>query len=427
MASDLPAGWSEVPFQDAIDFREGPGILAKDFRADGVPLIRLKGLTVGSRLTDGCNFLDPAMVEKTWSHFRVQPGDTLLSTSATLGRVKVVAADEGGGVPYTGIVRMRPADKALLGEFIRFLLESPHFQRQVEAMGVGSVIRHFGPMHLRQMSVVVPPLDEQRRIAAVLGALDDKIELNRKMNRTLEEMAQAIFKSWFIDFDGHDPADMVDSELGPIPRGWRVANLGTLCSKIGSGATPRGGGDAYVESGTSFIRSQNVYDFDFDWGGLVRLTEQDAHRLRGVTVEQGDVLINITGDSILRTCVVDPAVLPARVNQHVAIIRPEPPLASPVLHLHLVHPRMKSWLLGHSAGATRKAVTKGHLESVPVVLPPEQDLVQVGASLAPLYAKRAVNWAESRTLAALRDALLPKLISGEIRVPEAEAVASEVL
>ncbi len=276
---------------------------------------------------------------------------------------------------------------------------------------------------VKAFHVALPPLPEQRRIAAVLGALDDKIELNRKMNQTLEEIAQALFKSWFIDFDGHD---LVDSELGPIPRGWGVGTLADVTSKIGSGATPRGGSKAYIDEGVAFIRSQNIYDFRFSWPGLVRITDDAATKLRGVTVERDDVLFNITGDSILRTCVVDPAVLPARVNQHVAILRAAsvPPR---FLHLWMVRPKMKSYLLGFSAGATRKAVTKGHLQSVPIIMPPDSRLRQFEEATRGLFERKETNRAQSRTLADLRDTLLPKLISGEIRVPEAKAAGAEAM
>src|ERR1043166_2081588 len=182
----------------------------------------------------------------------------------------------------------------------------------------------------------VPPPEEQRAIATILGALDEKIELNRRMNETLEAMARAIFKDWFVDFGpvrakaaGQPPkfaSDIValfPNELDSMgrPTGWHQTSLGKLTTKIGSGATPKGGKQVYVESGVNFIRSQNIHDHRFSWDGLAKIGDHAAHQIRNVAVEINDVLINITGDSILRTCVVDPAALPARVSQHVAIIR----------------------------------------------------------------------------------------------------------
>ncbi|WP_297925027.1 DUF559 domain-containing protein [Metallibacterium sp.] len=193
--------WRVESFPDVIDFQEGPGILAKDFREEGIPLVRLSGLDRGGSVLAGCNYLDPETVAKRWSHFALAEGDILLSTSASLGRIAVVGGDGVGAIPYTGIIRMRPLDARLIAPFIRYLLEGPDFQRQAEMVGAGSVIRHFGPMHLRQMSVRLPPPEEQRAIAHILGTLDDKIELNRRMSETLEAMARALFKAWFVDFE----------------------------------------------------------------------------------------------------------------------------------------------------------------------------------------------------------------------------------
>jgi type I restriction enzyme, S subunit len=291
---------------------------------------------------------------------------------------------------------------------------------------------------LRSIKVPLPPLPAQKAIASVLGALDDKIELNRRMSATLEAMARALFQSWFVDFDpvrakldgrqpeGMDkataalfPGSFQDCVLGAIPLGWEVNKLKDLTSKIGSGATPRGGAEVYVDEGPALIRSQNVYDHEFHWSGLARLTEKSAAELKSVEVIRDDVLLNITGDSILRTCVVDPAVLPARVNQHVAIIRAIKGVPPRYLHLYLVQESMKSFLIGMSAGATRHAITKGHLESVEVLKPSAPVLSAFENLTKSWFEQIDANRSQSRTLATLRDTLLPKLLSGELSVATA--------
>ena len=293
----------------------------------------------------------------------------------------------------------------------------------------------------------IPEPNLQRVIAHILGTLDDKIELNRRMNETLEAMARAIFQSWFVDFDpvrakaSGESADSIcqrlgltpellalfpnsfeDSELGEIPNGWAVTTLQSMTSKIGSGATPRGGREVYIEEGTSLIRSQNVYDSNFVWGGLARITDEAAKQLSGVEVKKGDVLINITGASILRTCVVDPHVLPARVNQHVAIIRAKLSFVSRYIHLHLLKASTKAHLMGLNAGASREAITKGHLESLPIIQPREELLECFGNAVAAIYAEVDELNNQKQTLEKIRDALLPKLLSGELEVREADAV-----
>lgn len=165
---------------------------------------------------------------------------------------------------------------------------------------------------------------------------------------------------------------------GPIPHGWRTATLRDVTTKIGSGATPKGGAQVYVTNGTAFIRSQNVIDHRFNPAGLAFIDATAADALAGVTVNPGDVLLNITGDSILRSCVVPEGVLPARVSQHVAIIRSDGSVLPRILQKYLSLPAMKAYMLAHSAGGTRKAITKGHIESFPVPVPPpaEQPLLE---------------------------------------------------
>ncbi|WP_395743444.1 restriction endonuclease subunit S [Prosthecobacter sp.] len=333
---------------------------------------------------------------------------------------------------------------ALDPAFLGYAIKGPEWRQWTTAAGVGSVRVRIYFRELARMPMTVPPLAEQKAIASVLGALDDKIELNRRMNATLESMARALFQSWFVDFDpvrakqsgqgfnsprrkgeakGFESPDLhlfpdsfQDSDLGPIPTGWEISKLKNLTSKIGSGATPRGGSEVYVEEGIAFIRSQNVYDHEFHWSGLARLTDKSADELRNVEVMKNDVLLNITGDSILRTCVVDPSVLPARVNQHVAIIRAIKGIPPRYLHLYLVQPAIKSLLIGMSAGATRHAITKGHLESMDVLLPPSDVLEAFEKIVTPWFDQIDLNRIQSRTLATLRDTLLPKLLSGELNL-----------
>jgi type I restriction enzyme S subunit len=153
---------------------------------------------------------------------------------------------------------------------------------------------------------------------------------------------------------------------------WTTFRLGNVCSKIGSGATPRGGGSVYLDQGDiALIRSQNIYNDGFHHEGVAYLTEQHAAELRHVEVAEHDVLLNITGDSVARSCQVDPDVLPARVNQHVAIIRPDPTVLWPrFLRYYLVSPAMQAEMLSLAgAGATRNALTKGMIESFEVPAP----------------------------------------------------------
>ena len=153
---------------------------------------------------------------------------------------------------------------------------------------------------------------------------------------------------------------------------WKKVKLKDCCIKIGSGSTPKGGSTVYIESGTSLIRSQNVYNLSFDYNGLTHITEDAAKKLNGVTIFKNDILLNITGDSVARTCIVPNDVLPARVNQHVAIVRVDGKIMnSSFLSYYLASPKMQAHMLSLAVGkgASRNAMTKQMIENFEVPCP----------------------------------------------------------
>ena len=189
---------------------------------------------------------------------------------------------------------------------------------------------------------------------------------------------------------------------------WRVVTLGDVCTKIGSGATPRGGREVYLQDGPySLIRSQNVYNDGFHLDGLAFITDHHADELRNVEVLEKDVLLNITGDSVARACQVAPDVLPARVNQHVAIIRPDSfNLDAGYLRYYLVSSEVQTLLLSWAgSGGTRNALTKGMIESLEIPLPPLPEQRAIAHVLGTLDDKIELNRRMNETLEEMARAL----------------------
>lgn len=163
-------GLPEVAF-----FQEGPGIMAVDFHDEGVPLVRLSGVSGTSVTLDGCNYLDPEKVNQKWSHFRLEVDDLIISTSATFGLVATVTEDAAGAVFYTGLIRFKPDSDRLNRGYLKAFLGSESFARQVSGAAVGGGIKHFGPTHLKQMTIPLPELPEQMLIANCINGLNDLI------------------------------------------------------------------------------------------------------------------------------------------------------------------------------------------------------------------------------------------------------------
>ena len=211
----------------------------------------------------------------------------------------------------------------------------------------GTTRRRVSRKNLSKVEIPLPSLAEQKRIAGILDGAD---ALRVKRREALTQL-DTLLQSTFLDMFG-DPVTN--------PMGWPEVALGAHTSKIGSGATPLGGEAAYKEDGIALIRSMNVRDGHFSQHGLAFIDDQQAARLDGVVVEPDDVLLNITGASVARVCRAPRDVLPARVNQHVAIIRPTNGFDQRFLEQCLLFPSMKRRLLRIAgAGATREAITKG--------------------------------------------------------------------
>lgn len=154
-----------VPLRYITRFREGPGIMAADFREGGVPLIRIAGLRQGMVTTHGCNFLDPGKVARQWHHFRLRLEDRLISGSATMGEVSVVRDPSVvGAIPYTGLIILRPAQSDVNMDFVETFLRSSLFARQIDVLKTGSTMQHFGPTHLSQIRAPLPPMSAQNLV-----------------------------------------------------------------------------------------------------------------------------------------------------------------------------------------------------------------------------------------------------------------------
>ncbi len=384
-----------VPLVDVLDFREGPGIMAVDFCDQGVPLIRLAGLKAGADLLAGCNFLDPAKVQRKWSQFRVQRGDVLLSTSASLGEVAVVGDRGIGAVPYTGIIRFRPRNGRVAQEFIPFALQSPDFKQQIAEMGVGSVMKHFGPSHLKHMRLRLPTVRHQRAIAEVLGSLDDKIAANDSLIVTAEGLMRSVAAS---------SADM------------------TTVSQVAKQVTKQLKPDAFP------IEVAHYSLPAFDDQARPELTTGGAIKSNKFLLDEPVVLMSKLNPRIPRLWNVP--VLPSRMalaSTEFVVLAPTGVGVSE-LWSSLAQPDVWTVLTGKAAGTSGSHQRVKPSEIMSLSIPDPRSLPTGRRDLLETLGLRCqVARVETVRLAATRDALLPGLMSGKIRVKDAERVVGEAV
>jgi len=351
----------------------------------------------------------------------VYPGELFASlkdvTQAAdlLGAVAMVPSGVEAGRLTQDTVKLVPriADPPL--DYLYWLLRTPQVRARCKSMATGTT--NLGLARNDFLSIPVPALTPGRhKITALLGALDDKIELNRKMNRTLEEMAQAVFKSWFIDFDGHD--DLVDSELGPIPRGWSCVPF-ARAGKWVSGGTPSKKNPAYWGGEIPWYSAKSLGSLFLD-DAATRVTDVGAANGTRL-VPRGTVLFIVRGMSLAKELRIGMVTRESTLNQDLKGIVDDGTVVPELLLLWLLHHREIIRQRADEAGHGTKRLPTAVLHSFSLAVPPRLEQERLATKLTPFLRRIELNQAESKTLAELRDALLPRLISGELRVPVAES------
>ena len=258
-----------------------------------------------------------------------------------------------------------PKKDYILPKFLYFFCRFYDFEKVNTTVTIPSLTKR----NLLQIKIKVPDFVIQQRIVNILEVIERLMFLYRKEIKYLEDLIKARFVEMF--------GDPVINTFG-----WEQRLLHEVTNKIGSGATPRGGKESYQAEGITLIRSMNVHDGRFEYRDLAHITDEQAAQMDNVTVEEQDVFINITGASVARSCIVPSEVLPARVNQHVAIIRCNRNQLHPIfINNMFLNDRFKGQLLdiGASGGATRQAITKQQLEMLTVILPPMERQQQFAA------------------------------------------------
>jgi type I restriction enzyme S subunit len=322
-------------------------------------------------------------------------------------------------------------------EFVYYWLVAN--RAELERHASGSTFKELSGTALGQIQLRAPSENEQRAIAQILGTLDNKIELNRRISETLEAIARAIFKSWFVDFDpvrakveGRDPglpthiADLfpdrfVDSELGQIPEGWEVGRVNDLCSRIENGGTPKRMEQRYWSGSIPWFKTGELTD-----GPL--LDSEEKITSDGLTESScklwpaGTILIALyASPTVGRLGILE---VPAASNQACSALIARPEYGRLFLFYSLIMTRDR--LQQIAVGAAQQNISQQVVRAHKLVLPPSSIARRFDVLVEDSYQRRVSIGRESRTLAALRDALLPRLISGELRVKDAERFVERI-
>jgi type I restriction enzyme S subunit len=344
---------------DLITKGTTPTTLGYEFKDEGVNFLKIEcfdenGAFLESKVThisEECH--------KKLKRSQLKAGDVLFSIAGAIGRVAIVTEEMIPANTNQALAIIRISDEQVYLPYIKLILTSPIVIEQFERKKQGVAQLNLSLKDINEISIPLPNKDKQIELAELFDKVADII-VKRNMELTsLDNLIQARFVEMF-----GDPVQNT--------KGWNIDTCKNLTSKIGSGATPKGGRESYGTEGISLIRSMNVYNNRFEYKDLAYITDEQADKLSNVTIEENDVLLNITGASVARCCAVPKELIPARVNQHVAIVRCKDRLLPEFLCSMFTEDSYQRllWSIATSGGATREAITKQQIEDLVLIVPP---------------------------------------------------------
>ena len=432
----LPAGWQQTTLGRAVEqgggqIQTGPfgsQLHASDYVPVGIPSIMPQNIGDNWINPEGIARITPEDANRL-KRYSVQQGDIVYSRRGDVERRALIRANEDGWLCGTGCLRVRFGSNGVDPKYASYFLGHPRVREWIVRHAHGATMQNLNTSILSSCPFVIPPKKEQRAIAHILGTLDDKIELNRRMSETLEAKARALFKSWFVDFDpvwvemmsdrpctSKQSVGLVPSKSGRIPDGWKDGVLNEMVELL-TGGTPK----------TSV---PHYWGRDIPW-----YTAKDAPSTHEVFVLETERSITKTGveESSAKILPAKTTVITARgsvgrlaclgrpmsINQTCYGIRGAGGYPDYFTYFNLK--RAVGELKRRTHGTIFDTITRRTFESVDVVLPPVAMAERFETTVTPLMARILVNMKESNNLATVRDMLLTMLISGELRVGDVEA------
>jgi len=401
----IPKGWKMTTLGQQIKVGRGSSPRPiQDFLSDhGIPWVKIADASASETryITKTKEF-----IKEEGRSTSVKTGDLIVSNSATPGIPKFMGIDACVHDGWLVFSEYKDLDKLFLYYF--FL----DYRRTLEHSASGTVFVNLQTEIVRNIELNLPSLPEQRAIAAVLSSLDDKIELLREQNKTLEATAQAVFKEWFVNFNFPGATGkMIDSELGKIPEGWRVGKIKDLVDILS--------GFAFSSSNFSqdgkykLVTIKNVQDRHFDPETKDRLSALPARIPDYCKLDTGDILLSLTGN-VGRICLVNGDNF--LLNQRVAKLKEKNPSDYAFTYLLFLQDSIFSLLQSTASGTAQQNLSPIQTKEIEIIIADRKTLDQFGMVANKLIQKISDNNSQIQTLSRLRDTLLPKLMKGEVRV-----------
>ena len=418
--------WKEVTLGEitnlVIDYRgKTPLKLGSSWSDSGYRALSAKNIKTGQIVAeDSIRFVDEELYRK-WMKDEVNRGDILITSEAPFGQIYYWDSDE------KIVLSQRLFDVRLNDEvchkYVYYFMTSHRYQKDLEGRATGTTVTGLRQPELLKSTILLPPLSAQRSIASILSSLDRKIELNNKINADLEEMAQAIFKNWFVDFEPFKHGKFVASELGMIPEGWKVSQIADIPHILETGKRPKGGA---VEKGIPSVGAEHVKGMcAYDYSKTKYINCEFAAKLKTGKINGYELMIYKDGGK------------PGYFIPNFSIFGEGYPFENCYLNEHVFKldfdgnkefnifcyfffktEQIMSYFNAQGAKAAIPGINKKDVENIYIFSPDNESVIKFGEFAYPLFKQMLKNAIENRTLSTLRDTLLPRLMSGELEVPE---------
>jgi len=404
---ELPDGWEWKKLEELTEIiTKGttPTTNGYKFLNKGINFLKIENIVKGEIDLSTIEIFISEEAHQSQKRSQLKENDVLFSIAGTIGDTAIVRKEHLPMNTNQAVSLIRPKEN-LDSIFLKYSLLSIVSQHTKDKQR-GGAIKNISLGDIKNTDYPLAPLSEQQRIVSKLDNLFEKIDKSISLHQKNMDEANVFIGSVLNEvFEGLNTN--------------KIIPLKDITSKIGSGSTPRGGQKSYKTEGISLIRSMNVHDTGFRKKGLAFIDDEQAKKLNNVTIQENDVLLNITGASVARCCIVDKNYLPARVNQHVSILRLKDEMIPSFLHYYLISPSVKSELLfSSSGGATREAITKSMLEEfqVPLIsLTIQEKTVAYLDGIAKKIEKiKQVQKEKMQSLVALKASILDQAFRGEL-------------
>ena len=416
----------------------GSQLHQEDYVEVGTPIITVEHLGENRIVHEGVPRVSDSDRDRL-ERYLLREGDIVFSRVGSVDRRALVRNEEDGWMFSGRCLRVRPDPMKIDSRYLSYFFGLPSFKEHIRAIAVGATMPSLNTSLMSDVIIPHPPeITEQRAIAHILGTLDDKIELNRRMSETLEAMARALFKSWFVDFDpvrakaegrwrrdeslpglpAHlwdmFPDSFEDSELGEIPKGWKVKSFASTVEILGGG-TPKTAVEEYWNGDIPWFSVVDAPTCSDVWAidTEKKVTRAGVENSSTRVLPAGTTILSARG-TVGRIALVG---VPMAMNQSCYGLKGL--LGSRGFYCYYTTRELVVQLQQHAHGSVFDTITRDTLDSVDVAAPTGSLVEQFERQASPSFERILSAVLESRTLATLRDTLLPKLISGELRVTEA--------